>query len=304
MTATILTEMANDLGLLASQIETIVRTAPLRYKVFHVKKRSGGRRQLAQPAKEVKWLQYWLMKRLRNHLPVHQAVAAYEDGCSIRRNAKIHSNGRFLLKMDLTNFFPSITENDFKDHLMRFAPETYSQEDLEVMSQVLFWAPERRRPLRLCIGAPSSPMISNSVMYEFDKLVEDHAIELDVLYTRYADDLTFSARTPNRLRNMPEAIEKILTEIAYPRLRVNNRKTIHASRATRRVVTGIVITPQGQLSTGRDRKRLARSMFHRARLGMLDEHERAQMEGLICFIESIEPGFREKLMRGHGTEDV
>ena len=297
MTSILLSHMAHDTGLLSGQIETIVRTAPLRYKVFSVPKRTGGMRVLAQPAKEVKRLQYWLKDKLEEHLPIHQSVAAYQRGCSIRKNAEAHSNGRFLLKMDFTDFFPSITELDFRSHVKAYIPDLYTEEDLEVMSRVLFWTQDRTRPLKLCIGAPTSPFISNTILYEFDSLISECARAGGIVYTRYADDLTFSSVIPNRLQDMVEVVKYTISEIAYPRLQVNSRKTVHASRATRRVVTGVVIRPDGGLSVGRDRKRLVRAMHDRALKGLLSKSEIDELRGLIQFIESIEPGFRQRLTK-------
>lgn len=297
MTSSLIKGMAAEMGLLEGQVETIVRTAPLRYKVFSVPKRTGGLRKLAQPAREVKWLQYWLSARLEPRLPVHKSVTAYRAGCSIRKNAEIHSSGKFLLKMDFTNFFPSITEVDFRQHIGVWLPNEFSSEDLEVMSRVLFWTEDRTRPLKLCIGAPTSPFLSNTILFEFDSIISKQVASDAITYTRYADDLTFSSSAPNRLKGIDDLVQAALSQITYPRLTVNTKKTVHASRATRRVVTGVVIRPDGGLSVGRDRKRMVRAMYHRSKVGLLNQEQIDHMNGLINFIESIEPGFARKLRK-------
>ena len=111
--------LAADLGMLPSQIELISRTAPLRYKVFTIPKRDGTLRVVAQPAREVKAIQRWLIKRLVAELPVHQAATAYQMGTSIKLNAERHINSNFILKMDFKNFFPSIEAKDISAHLKK-----------------------------------------------------------------------------------------------------------------------------------------------------------------------------------------
>jgi len=97
--------LARDSGLLPSQVASIIRTAPLRYKVFEVKKRTSGMRELAQPAKEVKWIQRWLVNHLRPLLPIHSAVSAYEPGASIGKNALLHVRSRFFLPLSMMILF-------------------------------------------------------------------------------------------------------------------------------------------------------------------------------------------------------
>lgn len=280
-------------GLLPVQVANIVKTAPLRYKTFKVKKRTGGLRELAQPAKEVKWIQCRIVEFLRPLLPMHGAVSAYEPGSSIKKNARFHAASRFLLKMDFSDFFPSIVESDVAAHIRRHA-SSVSEVDSLVITRSCMWAKERQFPLRLCIGAPSSPFLSNSIMYEFDDLISKKAGEFGIAYTRYADDLTFSSGMEGVLTEFHSIVEEIVAGLSYPQLRLNDSKTVHASRAGRRMVTGVVITPQGGLSVGRDRKRLVRAMAHRDSKGQLDSEKIEKLNGLINFIESLEPGFGEK----------
>jgi RNA-directed DNA polymerase len=295
--------MAASLGFLPGQIVPVIKTAPLRYKVYSVPKRNGGRRVLAQPAREVKAMQYWILDYLRPLLPIHPDVTAYEVGTSIKKNALRHAAGDFLLKMDFSEFFPSILASDFRLHLESHCQEEFSAAEHDMISRILFWAPERSPPLRLCIGAPSSPYVSNTVLYDFDSAVSKACLSMDVIYTRYADDLAFSTSHRNLLGKVSEIVQLLLRDITYPKLKINERKTIHASKKTLRKITGIVVTPHGTLSVGRDRKRLVRSMYHRAKLGQLDAKQMERLQGLIAFISSIEPDFEERLSRGAQSND-
>ncbi len=296
----LVTRMAADLGMMPAHLQTIIRTAPLRYKKFHIRKRSGGMREVAQPAREVKAIQRWLVRELEPRLPIHAAATAYREGSSIRRNAENHVRSRFMLKLDFQAFFPSIVMSDVVLHLSRYCSEEYDSSAVRLIAYVCCWTPDRTPPLRLCIGAPSSPLLSNSVVFDLDERLSEQAASDGVAYTRYADDITFSCNQPDTLKQYPEIIQKLVDDIVYPRLKLNDAKTVFASRRGRRVITGLVLTPDYKLSVGRDRKRLIRAMHHRKTLGKLTPAEEQVLAGLVAFVDSIEPGFGERIEKGRG----
>lgn len=292
-----------DLGMLPSQLELIIHTAPLRYKVFEIPKRDGSPRIVSQPAREVKAIQRWLVKDLSTILPIHSAATAYQKGTSIKINADRHVRSNFILKMDFKDFFPSIKFDDICAHLQKYAAKRYDNSASEMISRVCSWAPNRSPPLRLCIGAPSSPLLSNSILYDFDCLINAIATRDNVTYTRYADDLTFSSFSPDVLKPYPDIVKNISASLAYPSLVVNTRKTVFASKADLRMVTGITLTSDHHLSVGRERKRLARSMFYRFTRNLLNAKEVEKMWGLLSFVDHIEPGFSLRLKTQRGTPE-
>ncbi len=287
----LLYQMSSDFGMLPSHLQSIVRTAPIRYKVFHIPKRSGGLRELAQPAREVKAIQRWLMERLEPLLPLHEAATAYRLGASIKRNALRHVESNYLLKMDFTNFFPSILMTDIIRHLEVHCSQHYDAAAIRLIAYVCTWAPKRQGPLRLCVGAPSSPLLSNSVMFDFDTRLMAFAATGQVTYTRYADDLTLSASASGVLSSYPNFVSELAESLDYPKLVLNGKKTVFASRAGRRIVTGVTLTADHQLSIGRIRKREIRAMYHRMTMGKLSPDEQRVLAGLIAFANDIEPGF-------------
>lgn len=300
--APILRVISQNLGIPSKSLADVIRTAPLRYKKYTIRKKNGGLRAVAQPAREVKAVQYWIMEQLEPLLRVHPACMSYRRKTSIRDNAAMHSQGRFLLKMDFTAFFPSIKYNDVYRLLRRDCELRFAEADLQLFARVLLWAPTRDAKLELCIGAPSSPLISNSVLYSFDLSLHDWCAARGVTYTRYADDLTFSCRDRGILGGVEEHVRAQVNQLESPQLSVNSQKTVHASRAGRRSVTGINVTPQGELSVGRDRKRLARAMYHRFTLGKLDQMQIERLQGLLSFIDHIEPGYSSRLLASTRTE--
>ena len=291
----ILHRMASDFAMLPSHLAQIVQTAPLRYKIFEIKKKSGGMREVAQPAREVKAIQRWVIHEIGPSLPLHSAATAYRDGSSIRHNAEAHVASRYMLKLDFTNFFPSILRSDLYLHLDRHCSHLLDPSARKLIAHVCCWVRRRQPPLRLCIGAPSSPLMSNSLMFEFDSRLAALTEQDGVVYTRYADDLTLSSRERGRIDRYEDVVKGLLSDLQYPRLTLNAAKTVRASRAGKRVVTGLVLTPEGTVSIGRDRKRQIRAMYHQSLSKELSEKEAQRLSGLLAFAESIEPGFCQRL---------
>ena len=290
----LLDRMSSDLGLMKAHLNAIMRTSPLRYKSFEIDKKDGSKRAVAQPAKEVKAVQRWLLSNVLDVLPVHECTTAYRVGRSIKGNAAAHVGSNYMLKVDFEQFFPSIKKSDIKGHLARHLQGSLMPDAIEMVSHCLTWAPVRRGGLELCIGAPSSPLISNSILYDFDEAISTYC-GVRVAYTRYADDLTFSCNEKWVLDEVLEFVRVSLGRLEFPRIAINERKTVFASRKSRRVVTGIVLTPDHKLSVGRARKRLIRATYHWFLLGKLSDDEMEEMQGWIAFVESIEPGFKARL---------
>ena len=116
----------------------LIRSAPYRYKVFHIPKRIPGQfRTIAQPAREVKALQYWVMKNVLKRFDVHPAATAYRKDLSIADNARPHARGRFLLKMDFKDFFPSLKASNFRVFLKK-NKANFDTEEIEALCRILF----------------------------------------------------------------------------------------------------------------------------------------------------------------------
>jgi RNA-directed DNA polymerase len=121
----------------------------------------------------------------------------------------------------------------------------------------------------------------------------------NVTYTRYADDLFFSASKPNLLGAFPTIVQEVLASLPYPvGLKVNAAKTRHSSLKRRRRVTGLILSSQGVISTGRSFKRRVRTLVHR--VDELSFRDRAILAGLIAFIRDVEPQFFNRLVIKYG----
>jgi len=213
------------------------------YSVFTVPKRDGSQRLIEDPDAALKAAQRRLNDFLQALYYFERSEAAYgfvtnpaDDPAPrhIVTHAERHVGCRFLLNIDLDNFFHQVTEARVRAALQS-APLQLDDECAGLVGQLCTWKG------RLPMGAPSSPALSNFAFRDADKALTFRARERGWLYTRYADDLSFSTQsatmTPADLDATVAFLEKDLGYAVHPRKRrfcaENDLKTI-----TRLVVTG------------------------------------------------------------------
>lgn len=294
--------LISESGMNVDDLWRVIKTAPKRYKVFEIDKRSGGKREIAQPARELKQLQRILIEHILSPLPVHPAATAYRKGMSILDNAKPHSGSGPILKMDFSDFFPSIRSEDWL--LYCAENQILSIADRQITAQLLFRQAKFERLLKLSIGAPSSPMLSNILMARFDAVIWNEAERRNIVYTRYADDLTFSGQRAGMLKDMIKEVERAIRRIDKPKLSVNAKKTTFVTAATKRSVTGIVLANDGSVGIGRERKRLLSSRVHHAIIDEMAREDLQKLAGELAFVNVVEPSFIEWLKNKYGYENI
>lgn len=282
-------------------LDTIAASASKRYKVYTIPKRNGGEREISHPSRSLKAIQRWLTRNLLAKAHVHEAATAYEPGCSIRANAAKHAGTKYTLRMDFANFFPSFDRRSVEEFLRRVARERLillTEEDISFASRIFC------RHDRLTIGAPSSPKLTNAMMYDIDKAIYTYATDQNMIYTRYADDLFLSSFVANQLTTAEGVVRGIISEHTCPRLKLNDEKTLHLSMRGHRSVTGLVLTPTGQVSLGRARKRELKSLVYRALSNKLNPVERAYLSGMIAFAADAEPSFVASMTKKFETDVI
>ncbi|MDB5776328.1 MAG: RNA-directed polymerase [Herbaspirillum sp.] len=283
-----------------SQDELILLTgtAPFRYKEYTIPKRQPGRyRKIAQPTPELKLLQRWLIANELQELPVHPAATAYKVSVGLLDNVKPHAKNRFLLKIDFENFFPSMTSRNFQRFMVaRGTPAN----DVAMMTNLFFKYDRASGILRLAIGAPSSPTLSNMLMYALDVQISKRCDALGIIYTRYADDLSFSTSVMGLLPAFERELYTIIADYPVLELKINPEKTVHASKKRGRRITGLVISAENSISIGRNRKRLLRSQIDHFQKGRLDADAIESLKGYLAFLNSVEPDQIVRLTSHYG----
>lgn len=302
-TSQLINKMSEDLLLTKDKLLYLIRSAPYRYKTYYVKKRSGrGLRLIAQPAREVKVLQYWVMDKILSSFPVHKAATAYRKHINIKNNAEPHAANPFLLKLDFKDFFPSIKGHDFNQFISNQHNELLNDIDISLLTKILFWKYKGRQALQLSIGAPSSPLLSNIILYQFDVILNKYCESKNIAYTRYADDMTFSMQAKDERAPIISKINTVLSKMTHPKLQLNNSKTIFSSKANKRLVTGLIISNENTVTIGRNKKRLLRAQLHHCSRGRMSINDIDKLKGALAFVKSIEPDFVEKLLQKYNIK--
>ncbi|WP_339834683.1 retron St85 family RNA-directed DNA polymerase [uncultured Parvibaculum sp.] len=298
----LLKEMMVTTGLGLSDINRIVESAPRRYKEYYIPKRSGGMRLIAQPSRELKVLQRFVLSYALNDLPVHASAMAYAADRNIFDNAKSHRSSDAILKLDFENFFPSIKVRDWHQFLKEKQSGKWTDGEVDILSRVLFWGRGVNEPKCLSIGAPTSPMLSNILLYELDTKIAQLVSSKSVVYTRYADDITISGQSMNAVLDIERSIYAEVAALKSPRLKFNSKKRGVYTRAQRRMVTGLILTPESKISIGRERKRAISSLLHKFSLDQLTMKDVGYLKGMLAFAIANEPDFVGRLRSKYGDE--
>ncbi|MFS8147962.1 retron St85 family RNA-directed DNA polymerase [Rhizobium sp. BR 249] len=289
-------------GLGLIDLMRIIVNAPIRYKTYQIPKKSGGMRTIAQPSREVKFLQRSVANLILDSCAIHPAATAYKPGSRIFANADVHSQNRVILKMDFQDFFPSIRPLDWR----QFAKEKLSltPNDISISEKILFWGAGTSGPVCLSIGAPTSPQLSNILMFEIDTQISNVCDDLGVVYTRYADDITISGQSKEILQRAERSITTIVLNTKRPNLTFNQKKRGIYTRSQRRIISGLKITPDGSVSIGRERKRMISSLVHKYSLNLLEDEIQYKLKGLLAFAADNEPQFVGRLRGKYGDQII
>lgn len=229
------------LNLSAGELKKIWHYRARMYEHFSIAKGPNKVRVISAPDKRLKFLQRKLAEKLaelyRPRHPVHGFVAKR----SIKTNALAHLHRRYIVNIDLENFFPSITENRVAGMLSSLGLDARVA---EIITRICC------NNAHLPQGAPSSPVLSNMICFRLDKQIMAIAKETRCIYTRYADDITLSSHQPPTVlfeATLPST-GRFSPELFVPKLRdifkqngffINPNKAHYADRHSRRIVTGL-----------------------------------------------------------------
>jgi retron-type reverse transcriptase len=306
--------LANQLGWEVQRVRDYLVLSPNKYKVYTIPKRTHGHRVIAHPAKDLKELQRAFLALYAEKLPIHVAAMAYRKGIGIKNNAQAHQHNSYLLKLDLESFFHSIKSEAFLKYLYAFdgVNELFTEEDRIWLKKLLFWCPSKRAGAGeiaqakhlLSIGAPTSPHISNFYLYKFDQELAQFCNEQGIVYTRYADDLTFSTQIKGVLIGFVPQVEDILRKHFDAAMRVNRMKTALSSKGHNRHVTGVTISNEGWLSIGREKKRYLFHLVHQFTLNQLNQKQIEKLRGLVAFAYYLDPSLHRRLSTKYSSEVI
>lgn len=237
---------------------------PQRYKAFEIAKRSGGVRLLHSPVGVIREMQTTLAPHLQALYDAHPNAHGFIKERSILTNAKLHVGARYVLNIDLEDFFPSINFGRVRGLFMA-SPFQLGAAAATVLAQLC----THRNGLPQ--GAPTSPALSNFIAADLDRRLTRLARENGARYSRYADDITFSsnhASVPPALAVFREVAESSTLDVGAPLeaaivasgFTINLTKVRLQSRHVRQNVTGLTVNDK--VNVTRKRIRRLRAMLH------------------------------------------
>lgn len=212
-----------------------------RYTTFEIPKKRGGTRMITAPDDRLKTIQSRLAKELLKAYPDRHCVHGFAKGKSIRSNAQCHLHKRWVVNIDLKDFFPSIHFGRVVG-VLKAKPFSFSDRLAREIANICCC--NKTLPQ----GAPTSPIISNFVCWRLDNQLYKLARSCKCVYSRYADDITFSTG----LKELPPeiGIVKDGTLQLSPLLQsiiegncfeLNPDKIRYAKSNNRQEVTGLIV---------------------------------------------------------------
>lgn len=249
-------------------------------KCYHqvvLPKKDGGVRILQVPNKKLKRLQRNLLQYFQ-HAEISSCAAAYVKGRTIKEQAMQHVNSKLVVKLDIENFFGSITYQkvfDSVDEALNRSPligpyhKMNAQPNLKLRkyNSELSWFVAKACTLNgsLPQGAPTSPMLSNMVFLPLDKAICYYCKDHGINYTRYSDDMIFSGDFhPFELISF---IRKLLLRNGYI---LNENKIVVAGRGKQQKITGVVVNQKPQADR-KYRREIRQDIYYIGKYG-LEEH--------------------------------
>lgn len=277
------------------------------YIRFTIPKRSGGSRLISRPRASLQQAQQWVKDNILRSQPLHPAAMAFRPGVSIVDNARLHAGSRIVVRLDLKDFFPTITFARVRGLFESFG---YNPGVATVLALICTDSPrvhlhiddrshvvpvgERALPQ----GACTSPTLANLVSRSLDRRVHGYADKAGWVYSRYADDLVLSTNdetaSPHRL------IRGISAVIMDEGFVVNGEKTKVMRAPNRQTVTGLLVNRDVGL-TRRDLRRI-RAFLHRcSRQGLeavsseIGKDAESVARGYLAYVQMVSVETAKKL---------
>ncbi len=246
-----LADVALLLGFQPRLFAWVIYKQPHRYTSFEIPKSRGGTRQIKAPQEKLKTVQARLAELLQDCIAdinetrgqKEKLSHGFRRGHSIITNAYQHRHRRFVLNVDLTNFFGNINFGRVRGFLTSNRHFALSERTATVIAQTV--CDENSLPQ----GAPTSPVVSNLIAHILDVRLAKLARRYGLHYTRYADDLTFSTNArcfPAEIALLDStdkwvagpALDKAIVRAGFA---INPKKTRIQLQQSRQDVTGLIV---------------------------------------------------------------
>lgn len=263
--------------------------ALVHYHRFTIPKKTGEARHISAPKPKLARAQRWVLREILEKVDPSAEAHGFVRGRSVKSNADPHVGRAVVLNLDLEGFFPSIGWRRVKGLFHRGLGYP---EPVAVLLAMLCTEPARAeasldgQPLFVAVGervlpqgACTSPAITNLLCRRLDRRLVGFAAREGFVYTRYADDLTFSGEDRGRVGRLLAGTRRIVRDEGFV---VNEAKTRVMPRARAQEVTGVTVNAKSNV--GRRERRALRALLYNAKREGLESQNR---EGHPCFREHL-----------------
>jgi len=232
-----------------------------KYKTFHISKKNGGHRNISAPTARLKAIQFSIYEQLEPYYQPRKSVHGYVKDKSIISNAESHAGQRWLGKVDIKSYFPSISSRRVVG-LLKSEPFNMPNKIAAAVALLVTLNDE------LPMGSPCSPIISNLISRRLDTKLAALSRKHKCYYSRYADDIFFSTNRrvfPSEIIHFTEEgtsvvgaeLELIFEEEGFD---INIEKVSLKDKSQRQIVTGIVVNER--INIPREYVRELRAMLY------------------------------------------
>lgn len=235
------------------------------YRLVSIPKKNGEMRDLTVPDYELKMMQNKIYNCFLKEVRLSPRAKAYVSGGSTYKNAVHHRGKPMILKLDIRHFFDNILYCHVKDKV--FDHDHYEEKARVLLTELCTYEGH------LAQGAPTSPVISNIVMRDFDLEMGKWCDRMSIDYTRYCDDMTFSGCFDPSL-----IISKVECELGKMGLNLNPSKTKVVTQGQQMNVTGLVVNDKIRVPAAY-RREIRQEMYYIKKYGITNHLYHRQITG-------------------------
>lgn len=262
------------------------------YTSFYIRGKRKSR-EITAPSMRLKTRQRWILDEILEKIPVSEYCHGFVTGKSIVTNAKAHMGKEQILVMDIQNFFPSIKK----------------QQVINIFNNIGYSVSASKRLGDICCfngelpqGAPTSPYLANLRCRKMDVRLGDMAAGYGLIYTRYADDMTFSGDV-----DLDFLIPLVENELARNGFVSNGEKTRIYRETDRKMVTGLVVKENRLRVPKQFKRKLKQEIYYCKKLGVSTHLQntsgsrcvnfREYLYGKAYYIKMVEPETGENFLK-------
>ncbi|PKG38452.1 reverse transcriptase domain-containing protein [Psychromonas sp. Urea-02u-13] len=234
-------------------------------------------------------------------------VYSYRKGANTYQAVKKHSDNNFFFQTDIKGFFKNVKSADIKFILENNLHNTPISDLKKYEERILSIVTVNDT---LPVGFASSPILTNSLLKDFDNELENYCTQNDIVYTRYSDDLILSSKVKDSLIDIEKMISNILNKFFNDSFQLNKEKTKLTHKGNKIKILGMVILPTGKVTVDIKIKKQIESLLHFYindkdifidLVGGNYDDGLAMVSGKINYINTIDPEYLIKLRKKYGN---